>query len=479
VRWADAVPNLLIGLREGLEAGLVVSILLAALHKANATATGSRGSRVSPAALWLGALGAVMVAGSFAAVLTYSTNTLSSAAQEAVGGVLSVLAVGLVTGMVFWMRRTSRTLSAQLRGEVGRALAIGAGALTITAFLAVGREGLETTLFIWTAVKASGTTVAPLVGAGIGLAIAVAVCWLLYQQAVRFDLGKFFNRTAVALIVIAAGVLAYGLRDLQDAGWLPGQRWVSFDLTAHIDPDSWWVSIISGVTELNPKMTVLQLVAWVVYLAVVIPLFVSTRTPATAPPPAAVGGASSGPAGGATGKHPGEWWERAAAQRTWPIAAGLVVAPALVAGLTIAVLPAASAAATTAVTVTSTDCASQWSSGHTGSQTFEVHNQTDKAGEINLDNTSGAVVAEIETIGPATTAAMSATLGPGQYNFERHDPRQTGPGLRRPAGNHHSRQAGHPGRSDRAQQGLPGLRGRRSGHPGPRRRRAAHCAVGQ
>ena len=168
MKWADAVPNLLIGLREGLEAGLVVSILLAALRKMNSAG----GQRLSSAPLWLGVLGAVTVAGSFAAVLTFGTNALSSRAQEAVGGLLSVLAVGLVTGMIFWMRRTPRPLSAQPRGDVARAVAVGAGALTVTAFLAVGRDGLETTLFISTAVKASGSTVAPLAGAGLGLAAA-------------------------------------------------------------------------------------------------------------------------------------------------------------------------------------------------------------------------------------------------------------------------------------------------------------------
>jgi high-affinity iron transporter len=114
--WADAIPNLLIGLREGLEAGLVVSILLAALRK-----TGD--GRASAAPVWLGVLGAVMLAGSFAAVLTYSAGVLSSRAQEAVGGLLSVLAVGLVTTMVFWMRRTAAGLAAHLRGEVQRAVA--------------------------------------------------------------------------------------------------------------------------------------------------------------------------------------------------------------------------------------------------------------------------------------------------------------------------------------------------------------------
>jgi high-affinity iron transporter len=279
VRWADAVPNLLIGLREGLEAGLVVSILLAALRKSADTA----GRRASSAPVWLGVLGAVMLAGSFAAVLTFSASALPSQAQEAVSGLLSVLAVALVTGMVFWMRRTAATLSRHLRGEVERAAAIGAGALIITAFLAVSREGLETTLFLWTAARASGSTLAPLVGAGLGLAAAVLLCWLLYRQAVRLNIGVFFSRTAVLLIVIAAGVLAHGLGDLQTAGILPGQHWIAFDLTGHVDPGSWWVSLITGTTELEPRMTVLQVVAWIAYLAVVIPAFLRAGRPAPAP----------------------------------------------------------------------------------------------------------------------------------------------------------------------------------------------------
>jgi len=394
--WADSVPNLLIGLREGLEAGLVVSILLAAVRK-----TTPEGGRASTAPIWLGVLGAVMLAGSFAAVLTFSVADLSSRAQEAVGGLLSVFAVGLVTWMIFWMRRTAAGLSAHLRGEVTRAAAIGAGALTITAFLAVGREGLETTLFLWTAARASGQTVAPLLGAAIGIAAAVALCWLLYRRAVRLNVGVFFNRTAIALIVIAAGVLAYGLGDLQDAGLLPGHAWVAFDLTAHIDPGSWWASIVTGVTELSPTMTVLQVTAWLAYLAVVIPAFVKARPEAPKAP----------------GQTSGGSWERFAARRPWTVAGVLVAVPAVAAGATIAALPAAAASAGTTVTVTKTDCAPEWTAGTTGTHTFTVTNNSGLAGEINLDNAGGAVVGEIETIGPGTSAQLTATLGSGTYTF--------------------------------------------------------------
>jgi high-affinity iron transporter len=403
VNWADSVPNLLIGLREGLEAGLVVTILLAAIKKIPR----ADGKPASTRPIWLGVLGAVMLAGSFAAVLTYSTNVLSSTGQEAVGGLLSVFAVGLVTWMIFWMRRTARTLSAQIREEVARAAAIGAGALTVTAFLSVGREGLETTLFLWTAAKASGQTVAPLVGAGIGIAAAILLCWGLYNRAVKLNIGVFFSRTAIFLIVIAAGVLAYGLGDLQDASLLPGHAWVAFDLSGHIDTGSWWVSIISGVTDLSPTMTVLQVTAWVVYLAVVLWNFLRAPAPSPAPAKAAEGA-----------DHPSRLsrWEQLAGQRTWLVAGVLVVVPVLAAGTTIAALPAASSASST-VTVTNTSCGSDFTSAHAGTQTLTVANNSSASGEINLLDSSGGIVGEIETLGPATSAPLSVTLTSGTYTL--------------------------------------------------------------
>ena len=446
--WADSVPNLLIGLREGLEAGLVVTILLAAVKKtATAQAEGDGKARISTAPIWLGVLGAVTLSGAFAAVLTFSVSVLSSQGQEAVGGLLSVFAVGLVTTMIFWMRRTAATLSAHLRGEVARAAAIGTGALTITAFLSVGREGLETTLFLWTAGRASGQTAGPLVGAAIGIAAAVLLCWLLYRRAVHLNVGVFFNRTAIALIVIAAGVLAYGLGDLQDANFLPGHAWIAFDLTAHIDPTSWWASIITGITELAPKMTVLQVTAYLAYLVVVIPAFVNAGraakpavrpeaaspqaagvapdSPATPPAPAApaanpvpaMAGASPAAAGPSPARGPGRW-ERLAGGRPWAVAGVLIAVPALAAGVTIAAMPADASGTADAVSVSKTECAPEFTSAESGNQTFTVANNSGMAGEINLDNAAGAVVGEIETIGPGTSAQLSADLSNGTYTFK-------------------------------------------------------------
>ena len=142
---SDAVPNLLIGLREGLEAGLVVSILLAAVHKSPL----SDGARRPSAPVWLGLLGALTVSASFATVLSATTSSLGGVGQDIVGGLLSILAVVLVTAMIFWMSRTAAHLSGELSGKVAEALMLGSGALALTAFLAVAREGAETVIFLY------------------------------------------------------------------------------------------------------------------------------------------------------------------------------------------------------------------------------------------------------------------------------------------------------------------------------------------
>ena len=191
----------------------------------------------------------------------------------------------------------------------------------------MGRGGLETTLFIWTAVRASGSTISPLVGAGIGLILAFGLCYLLYKRAIKLNLGRFFTVTGILLIIIAAGILAYSLGDLQEAGWLPGHTWLAFDLHGSIDPTTWWVTVISGVTNLTVTMTVLQLTAWIVFLALVLPAFIrATRTPP--PKPADPTEADA---------EPSRW--AAAGEHMWPTAAGLVLTPIAIAALIIAVIP--------------------------------------------------------------------------------------------------------------------------------------------
>ncbi|WP_235609161.1 FTR1 family iron permease, partial [Frankia casuarinae] len=208
--WGDVLPNLLIGLREGLEAGLIVSILVATLVRAD--------ERSRLPLVWTGVLAAIALSASFGAVLTFAAASMSTAAQEVFSGSLSLVAVGFVTVMIFWMRRSARALSGEIKGKVTAALALGPGVLILTAFLAVAREGVETSLFIWTTTRGASESAGPLIGAAAGLLIAAGLCVGMYYRAVKINLTKFFTFTGIGLIVVASGVAGYGLRDLQEAG---------------------------------------------------------------------------------------------------------------------------------------------------------------------------------------------------------------------------------------------------------------------
>ncbi|MGW0834493.1 iron uptake transporter permease EfeU [Streptomyces prunicolor] len=258
--------NYLIGLREGLEASLVVCILIAYLVKTD------RRDALKP--IWIGIVVAVLIAMGFGCALEFGSQEMTFQAQEALGGSLSIVAVGLVTWMVFWMRRTARHLKAELHGKLDAALAMGTGALVATAFLAVGREGLETALFVWASVHAaSDGTPRPLVGVGLGLATAVLLGWLFYRGALKINLAKFFTWTGAMLVVVAAGVLAYGFHDLQEADWLPGLTKLAFDISDTIPPDSWYGTLLKGVFNFQPDPTVLQITVWLLYLVPTLALF--------------------------------------------------------------------------------------------------------------------------------------------------------------------------------------------------------------
>lgn len=272
------LANYLIGLREGLEAALVVTILVAYLVRT--------GRREALRQVWLGVGVAVGVSLAAGAALTFGPRGLSFEAQEALGGTLSILAVALITWMIFWMARTARHLKSELQGRMDGALAAGGVAVMLVTLLAVGREGLETALFLWAAARATGSTTDPLIGAALGLATAVLIGWALYRGALRVDLRKFFAWTGLGLIVVAAGVLAYGVHDLQEAGVLPGIGSLAFDVSAAIPPDSWYGTLLRGTLNFTPQTTWLQAIAWLAYTIPVMWLYVRRVWPRQAPAPA-------------------------------------------------------------------------------------------------------------------------------------------------------------------------------------------------
>lgn len=266
--------NYLIGLREGLEAALVVSILVAYLVKSDRRHLLPR--------IWAGVALALAVSLAFGAALTFGPRGLSFEARELIGGTLSLIAVAFVTWMIFWMARAARSLSGQLRGQIDTAAEGGRWSLVIVAVLAVGREGLETALFLWAATQAGTREAAgavtptwePLLGAALGIATAVVLGYLLYRGAISINLSRFFTWTGAFLIVVAAGVLSYGVHDLQEAGFLPGVTDIAFDVSSVIDPGTWYATLLKGVFNFSPVTSVLEAAAWLLYAIPVMTLFV-------------------------------------------------------------------------------------------------------------------------------------------------------------------------------------------------------------
>ncbi len=268
--------NYLIGLREGLEAALVVSVLVAYLVRT--------GRRSALPYVWAGVGVAVGLSVAVGALLQFTSASLSFEAQERFGGIMSILAVAFVTWMIFWMRRASRSLSGELRGRLDAAVAIGGLAVVLMAFVAVAREGLETSVFFWAAAQATGSTTTPLVGFTLGLATAIGLGLAIYRSALRINLGTFFFWTGLLLIFVAAGVLSYGVHDLQEGDVLPGLHALAFDVSDQIPPASWYGTVLKGTVNFSPATTVLQAVVWVLYLVPVLSLFVR-RVRRPSPPP--------------------------------------------------------------------------------------------------------------------------------------------------------------------------------------------------
>jgi len=275
------LANFLIGLREGLEAALVVGILIAYVVKLGRTDVLKR--------IWLGVGLAVTVSLALGAVLTFGAYGLSFEAQELIGGVLSIIATAFVTWMIFWMLGAARGLSKELRADVDSHLEGAGWGLVLVAFLAVGREGIETALFIWAAVQASGSTTFPLIGAALGILVAIVLGYLIYRGVLSINLSKFFTYTGIFLIIVAGGVLAYGVHDLQEAGVLPGLNTLAFDVSASVPPDSWYGTLLKGIFNFSPATTWFEALAWVLYVVPVLTIFLadvrrhSARTEPIAP----------------------------------------------------------------------------------------------------------------------------------------------------------------------------------------------------
>ena len=270
------LANFLIALREGVEAALIVGVVAAYLVKV--------GRKNLLPKVWLGVVIAAAIPLSLGAIMTWGPYTLSFQAQEILGGTLSLVAVAMVTWMILWMSSNSRQFARKLREDTAAQLASGSdwGVVWI-AFIAVAREGIETALFVWATIKSSAENAiaAPALGVVTGLLVAVVIGWLIYTGAARINLSVFFNITGLLLIFVAAGIVSYGIGDLQEASVIPGWGTPIYDITAYLDgsvyswltTSSWWWTLLEAMFNVNASPTHLQLIGWVLYIVIILPLF--------------------------------------------------------------------------------------------------------------------------------------------------------------------------------------------------------------
>jgi high-affinity iron transporter len=268
--------SFVIALREGIEAALIVSIILAYLKQLGATDR----SRL----VWWGTGLAVAISVLVGTAVFAAGAEFEGTTEQVFEGLVTLAAVCVLTWMIFWMRRQGARIKTELQEKVDTALVTGGLALAGLAFFAVLREGIETALFLFAAARGTaveGAEVAPtaqLIGAALGLALAVILGVLLYRGGIRMNLRSFFRVTGWILIVVAAGLFAYSLHELQEAGWIPVLEAHAFDVSASLPDDAGVGAILRGLVGYNADPTWLEVLGWLAYLVVVGALYLRPPT---------------------------------------------------------------------------------------------------------------------------------------------------------------------------------------------------------
>jgi high-affinity iron transporter len=253
------LPTFVIGLREGLEAALIVGIVAAFL--------GRQGRRDAVRQVWIGVAIAVGICVAVGVALQVLSSDLPQRQQEGLETVVGLIAVAMVTYMVLWMRRHSRDLKGDLEAAAGSALARGsARALVLMAFLAVLREGFETAVFLLATFHASGNATSSWLGAVLGIALAVVLGYGIYRGGVRINLSRFFLVTGIVLVVIAAGLVMTAVHTANEAGWLSVGQTQAFNLSWLVRPGTPLESFVTGVLGIQPYPVWIEVAAWCVYL---------------------------------------------------------------------------------------------------------------------------------------------------------------------------------------------------------------------
>lgn len=265
--------NALIGLREGLEATMVVIILAAYLNKT--------GQRRSYSWLWAGICAALVFTVGIFLVINFGSKTLTTVGQELIGGIASLVTVTLVVWMLIWMKGASKDMTAELEGRLGKAVAVGPLAIAAVAFIAVAREGIETALLVFESfTRAFGV---PFAGLMTGVGVSAILGLLMYLGVLRINLRVFFQVTGTLLIVVAAGILRYGITDLQEANVLPGLSSHAFDISGVLSPGTWYATLLEGMFNIVPQPTTLAFIGWLLFLVIALPAYFWPARPKSVP----------------------------------------------------------------------------------------------------------------------------------------------------------------------------------------------------
>jgi high-affinity iron transporter len=256
------LPSFLLSLREGIEAALIIGIVLGALRKINRT-------DLRPA-LWWGTISAAGVSILAAVLLTLFGLKLEGATEEIYEGLTMLLAAGILTWMIFWMSRQARNLKSELEAGVNRAAAsTGKKAVFGLAFLAVVREGIELALFLTASVFATNV-VQTTIGAVLGLGTAILLGWSIFATTVKLDMRRFFQVTGILLILFAAGLVAHGVHEFNEAGLIPAVIEHVWDANAFLPAASIMGQLMKALFGYNPSPSLTEVLAYIAYLAAVV-----------------------------------------------------------------------------------------------------------------------------------------------------------------------------------------------------------------
>lgn len=251
------IATLVIGLREGLEAALIVGIIAAFLRK--------NGRSLAP--MWIGVALAIALSIAIGVTLKLVERDLPQAQQEGMEAIIGGVAIVFVTGMIVWMNEHARGMKRELEAEAAEALGQGgARSLAVMAFLAVLKEGFETSVFLLATFSAAQSARLAATGAIIGIALAALIGWGIYAGGVKINLGRFFRVTGAFLILVAAGLTVSTLRTAHEAGWLNAGQGKTVDLSWLVEPGTVRSALITGVLGIPADPRLIEVVGWFAYL---------------------------------------------------------------------------------------------------------------------------------------------------------------------------------------------------------------------